>query len=73
MTKMIISVTLSVLAILAAAFCLSACNPEKFENAGKSLVSEAEDYVINEIKNPINTTAPSTQPQTTAAQTTADN
>ena len=71
MTKKLFSVILSVLMLLALAFSLCSCNPDKFKKERKSMVSDAEDYVINEIKNPISTTQPTTVAPTTVAQTSA--
>ena len=72
MTKKLFSVIFSVLMLLALAFSLCSCNPDKFTEAGKSMVSDAEDYVINQIKNPISTTQPTTAAPTTVAQTSAE-
>lgn len=60
MTKKLLAVIFSLILAAAAAAALSACSPEKFEQAGKELISSAEDYVINEIKgtNPPSTTSP---------------
>lgn len=69
MTKKLISVIIFVFAAVAAVLCLASCHPEKFEQAGKDLVSKAEDYVIDEIKNPVSTTQPTTTAPTTVAPT----
>lgn len=69
MTKRVFSVILCILAALAAVSVLSACHPEKFTDAGKSMISDAEDYVISEIKEVVPTVPPTTEAPTIAEKT----